>query len=557
MIISSILCASTPVLSAETFRPFTFEELGQYSMVETVRLRQAKLVYVDYESLRRDFVPLRTLSDQQIDNWVLNNFAYISKAQLSLLGIRFVGRNQPHPRDGSYAPPYHFDDLVNLRDTKASARPADYGRADQMAGFTFEDNTLGLVERKGTGIPTAISEEERERYLSNPELLEKLFDKDHSDGVMTGGEAVVELVREKVLRYLFALYNALHGTTYGTVENYFTIDTGLDVLRSNRQKVPVAINGHQANIRTANFVSISSDSVYRVPGEADSYPDPSIVIDPRGHLQRTITDQLTDFGGTLVTDASMFAQLGSPFTQNGGFVDAQHKKDWAESHEKFHEFIRTGNRQVISRYIESLVEPIKKKLDQAMSNGNSNEKFRNRAKILDLRQQYSKQGVETLLDMLRTHADPEFVKLILPRLSNRVFDEIARHLDLDYILSDESLSRFPINISRPEKLRFLLNVMKYCKGPQKQRAQEKLTSELISNVVNRREYYDKNLLSQLKGFEGTFSSDFHRIMLDLKYFLKTPGSTRLTRNPIAESELKHMIDSYFTATNNLTCGGLF
>ena len=58
------------------------EDVHQLSQMEKVaKLSNARIVLADYDLIRRDFPHIRDLTNQQIDEWILNEVAYVSLPQ--------------------------------------------------------------------------------------------------------------------------------------------------------------------------------------------------------------------------------------------------------------------------------------------------------------------------------------------------------------------------------------------------------------------------------------------------------------------------------------------
>ena len=100
-------------LANESIRPLAVRELpGRVTKDLFVRVPGCEVAYVNEIALRRDFPQLNNLSRGEIENWVLDNFAYVSEAQLKLSNIR----NSEIPTEA-------------IPKTKEAFRPDGYGRA--------------------------------------------------------------------------------------------------------------------------------------------------------------------------------------------------------------------------------------------------------------------------------------------------------------------------------------------------------------------------------------------------------------------------------------------
>ncbi len=115
----------------EIFRPVSKNDLHEKTEIDTFYfVPNSKVVYANYFALRRDFVELAHLSEKKIDEWIINVFAFISKAQLYLNGVR------------------HTPILLDYSKTKQAFRPPEYKRAAVMPSSLISG---GFVDVKGNG----------------------------------------------------------------------------------------------------------------------------------------------------------------------------------------------------------------------------------------------------------------------------------------------------------------------------------------------------------------------------------------------------------------------
>jgi len=193
----------------EDFEPTRLEPETVY------RLPAARLVFADHDLLQHDFPSLH--DDALIDDWLITNAAFISAGQ----------RNQS---------------LVNtpiaISDEQTVAfRPPHYGRAlifslaeNRRSGIGTEtDAVTGLLDVKGTGVA----------LRAIPKLAP------HANGLMMLGEAIREVITEKILNRIFQ-----HSQSgYRAVPCYGVIDTGFDIKQADGTRIPAGMLVRRAHLR--------------------------------------------------------------------------------------------------------------------------------------------------------------------------------------------------------------------------------------------------------------------------------------------------------------------
>lgn len=165
-----------------------------------VEVTGARVVMADYDLLRRDFPHLQPLTPEEIDDWLLQEAAFVSKAQV--------------------APNSANTPIAKGRKTREGLRPKSYGRAMVLPVKG------GFLDVKGSG---AISPK-RGSYET---------------GLASTGEAIREFIWEKAVKRV--LDHA--GSEVATVGNYAVIDFGFDVIQEDRAKLPAGIVIRQAHDR--------------------------------------------------------------------------------------------------------------------------------------------------------------------------------------------------------------------------------------------------------------------------------------------------------------------
>lgn len=336
-----------------------------YQIESIVRLKNAKIIMADYQLLRRDFPELHSMSQAEIDQWLLDQSAFVAKDQLSA-----VNANTPIEVTG---------------ETKVGFRPKDYGRA--MVYKTSDD---GLLDAKGVGVKGARAG-------------------DHSDGLMSLGEGIREYVYEKMVNHIFTNEDP----SLKTVGSYAVIDTGFDVRHADGSTSPAGIYLRQAHIRAKGNYSLFNETeslrlekTLRKYGitSAGAYRD-RFNYD-KINIQGTKDGAVLDFGGFLTVDkfrkreARHFfgtntlikanevvdpdPELKIPFhiwgTTESGVEDPKNDNIWRWSHNLAKD-LRNGSaqREHATTHFYNLMNPIKTLLPLApgRQSGSCNEIFIN------------------------------------------------------------------------------------------------------------------------------------------------------------------------------------
>jgi hypothetical protein len=320
----------------------------------------SQIAWVNYPALRRDFLQLYPLTNDQIDQWILSNFAYVSAMQLELDGIRVSEIQADKHRSVEW---FHPD--LYFRSAVATEQNFNIDIAPD-----HKKHNPTIVDLKGTG-------------LSNAELLaisKKLFteaksqnDLDtvrtlhHSDGMISLGEAIAEALRERAIQGLFEIENHRQKTSYQTVESYFIISLPIKILKDGNKTDSAAIYGRQAHFRGMPGVSVPKNSFE----------------DNHGHRQGSIFESIVDFGGAIITNDILISTFGDytidpnkdpksySFINNNGFSDPQQTRSWIYSHDtaKTFEALLSHQRpaearQTILNLFETMLTPIKSDLEK-------------------------------------------------------------------------------------------------------------------------------------------------------------------------------------------------
>lgn len=170
-----------------------------------VRLTNAKIALVNYPLIRHDFPQTMQWSNDQIDQWLIDEFAFISQKQAEQTIV-----NTPIPVS---------------HETRAAYRPSDYGRA-LVYDARINDEFVGLMDVKGAG-------------SVNPSM------RSHGNGLATLGEALREYLYENLIKRIL-LAEDLDQKVVGT---YAVIYAGMDVKHADGKTDPAGLILRQAHDR--------------------------------------------------------------------------------------------------------------------------------------------------------------------------------------------------------------------------------------------------------------------------------------------------------------------
>ncbi|HLE01500.1 MAG TPA: hypothetical protein VJB59_14650 [Bdellovibrionota bacterium] len=320
-----LLFAFSPGYADEYYRPERYADLPSGTIGDKmVRVKGAKVAWADFAALRRDFPDLRPLTDTQISTWILDRFGYISEAQLELNDVR----QTPIP--------------VEKGKTKFGMRPVTYDRAAvEETGF----KNGGLIDLKGAGhrkgSPSLLKQiADFKAAAGNWDEINKIHIRNHTDGLMSLGEAIAEVTRQNAAQKLFDLHHATGGKRLQTVESYFIISLPFEILKGHGTKVPAALYGRQANAGRPNGLKV---------------PD-KIYIDSEGAKQASEMGAAVDFGGVQIKDPRLADRFGMLDSSSFG---AQYSKPWAYGHDTARAFYYRNDTFAIYRHLEDdMLKPI-------------------------------------------------------------------------------------------------------------------------------------------------------------------------------------------------------
>ncbi len=323
--------AAFDVLAYEALRPQNPQELLLGTTVDLgFILDGAEFAIFREEAFRRDHPQLAHLSTQTLKSFILKRCTILSLAQMKLQGIRFTV--DPN-----------FVTSVKNADVEIF-RPPGYERAGEVFIKIPDDGIHGeneiQVDLKGLGLPPEserltrqILEYETALQAQDTAAINAVRRKDHSDGLMSLGEALAEAARQVAAQILFDEYNLKHGTNYQTLETYFVIKLPINILKGDGESIPAAIYGRQVHW-----------------GRRYHFEAPEGTIDAKaGYIQQTFLGAAIDWGGVSVSSPEFYER----FLAGGSLVDPQFSKLWGEAHDVARA-MELGDAQAGLRWFERL-----------------------------------------------------------------------------------------------------------------------------------------------------------------------------------------------------------
>ncbi len=285
------------------------------------KIKGAQVAWANYEALRRDFPEIESLTDLEINRWLETNLSYIGSQQSRLNNIR----NTPVPIEGD--------------EVKEAFRPEGWHRSAQLEVRDSQNKkTIGMVDIKGFGYGDhSVDNVDKQRELyrltfGDFNKINSLRIRDHSDGLMSFGEAIAETTRQMAIQKLFEM----KGLPFETVETYAVFRLPFNILKENSQEIPAGFYVRQAHT-----------------GRADRLPVPKeIYIDNFGYKQMTDQGTAVDFGGAIITDPLLKENYGAPELAN-----PQSTKPWVWGHEVALAFDR-GDTDAVFRHVREMLSPL-------------------------------------------------------------------------------------------------------------------------------------------------------------------------------------------------------
>lgn len=347
---------SDRAIADEMIRPLLASEYGTVGQgasdlreMQFVPVAGAQVAWANYAALKRDFPQLKALDNGAIDAWIVRNYAVLSVPQLKLHDVR-----------------YRSSTATDMNDARTFLVPSSYGRA----AVGIEQNPLvaghpALIDVKGTG-HTNIDKinAQRGRYdltLQLPEdqrqkALDQLRTHDHSDGLMTLGEAMAEVSRQLAVQASFDLVNAKNQSSHQTVESYFIISLPVQVLKTGDHSDPAAIYGRQTHFSRGVNLVLPTEPTY---------------TDDFGGRQTSFLRTAIDFGGVVIIQPDLQKTFGDPEllkTSQASRADAQLSNAWRYGHEAANGFLNHAGRDyafarsIINDHFATMLSPLDAKL---------------------------------------------------------------------------------------------------------------------------------------------------------------------------------------------------
>lgn len=144
---------------------------------DVLKLRTARVILADYPLIRKDFPEVASYRDQQINEWLIRNTAFMSKEQVAQQVVN--------------------SEIQVTGEARQAYRPREYGRA-----HVFQVDTGGLIDAKGSGGRDPHAGFERTGLATLPEVIR-------------------EFLVEKLVAKIFK-----HIGKYDTVPCYAVLDLG-------------------------------------------------------------------------------------------------------------------------------------------------------------------------------------------------------------------------------------------------------------------------------------------------------------------------------------------
>ena len=345
----------------EMLRPLAREEYGAPSN-STTDLRElqylpvtgSRVAWANYEALKRDFPQLAQFSEADIDAWIIRNYAVVSLTQLDLEDLRYRNLLPSSQR-------------ASRTQNRTFLVPPSYGRA----AVGVEQNPIkagqpALIDLKGTGHTNSSTVAEQRRHFEQANALQepartlaldKLRTHDHSDGLMTLGEAVAEVSRQSAVQASFDLVNAKERSAFQTVESYFIISLPMQILKTGEHADPAAIYGRQAHFGRAT--------------KALRLPEEPTYTDDFGGKQNSRLGSAIDFGGVVIVQPDLQKTFGDPSllqASQASRADAQLSNAWTYGHDAASAYLEHADhderlaRSVLNNHFATMLSPVRAQL---------------------------------------------------------------------------------------------------------------------------------------------------------------------------------------------------
>ena len=314
------LILSLEANSNEIYRPLTVSELAKHPE-RTVKVEKGKFIknaevaWANYQLIRHDFPAIAHFSNEQIDQWLITNFAYIGYAQKVLENIQ----NTP----------------IEVEDKeKYIYRPVFWHSAGILYADAPDGSQIGLVDVNGLGHGSQsrhqVGAQVRQAADKSPKVVRETFD----SGLITLGEAIAEVTRQTAIQMLFELEDNPHET----VESYAIITAPFSILRNEGGPERAALY-----LRQAHRPRYTLHDVLEVPD--------SIYTDSVRKRDKSYYGAAVNFEYTLIQDERLLPNFG-------GSEQPEFSNPWIWGHETAWAYT-LGDKNAISEHLEMMIAPIK------------------------------------------------------------------------------------------------------------------------------------------------------------------------------------------------------
>lgn len=498
------------VFGNEVIRPRTLDDFQNKRLQAHYPVPNARIAWANYNRLRSDFPQLRTLNEDQIDQWILRNFALVSELQLNLRGIRIS------------------DFSVENQQPRTFAHPHGYYRAAVAPANAPNETNEGVVDLKGSGssnnseVADQVREFQRIQALPAGEervrAINALRTRDHSDGMMSLGEAIAEVSRQMAIQESFDIYNHEHGTDFQTVENYFIIDLGIDVLKDNGATIPAGIIGRQGHWR--------GSSELRVPS--------TIYTDDYGRFQSSTFDSSVDFGGVIITQQNLQNTFGVVAADSR--VDPQESRPWRYGHETatyFRQVVRNdyrAARHAINEHLATMLAPVKQQHRNLAPINERTEYINYLVSRLEVRDQSSRTiVVEKFLSLDIQKILPHIDRIFRLELPRTVVGPI-----LQALLTDGRLSRNSAEYRRIHRLglryRYSIDGSAGVTAPALEALRDSRDLRSLAYIIRAQNHPDSNI--RAKAVELFLLRDINQIVRNIDRVFQNTENPRSVIGPV-------------------------
>jgi hypothetical protein len=290
------------------------------SLEEVLQLKKAKIAILDYQLLRTDFPFLKTMSESEIDEWILSEVAYMAKPQVDQTVV-----NSEIPVNGF---------------TRQGHRPPSYGRAMVFVIKSPENGEhIGLIDVKGSGSlkPAQAS---------------------HGNGLATLGEALREYNYEHMVRKVLRDAKVPHRT----VGSYGVIDAGFDVIHEDGSRSRAGLYLRQGHSRSSTTGWLDNETRRTLRNIFERYG-----IYTGFNIQGSSRGDLFDFGHYVVRhDLGRVGEKLIPVEQWGftkradiAFDYSKLDRPWVWAHETAEAFAQgRATRADILKHHHDLLDPV-------------------------------------------------------------------------------------------------------------------------------------------------------------------------------------------------------